>query len=382
MGKRLVIAEKPMLAKAILDAIPGTAKSIKAGERVFYTEKGDYLVVALADEKIRAVHSGKYTAIRTDRLLDIVKGYFDREWPTATFEEGYFSHERMQEVIDLAQYKDDFFGHIPTGIFQSATPAFVVYSSDVATSAVTLVPSMKLGGVCVPMTKAVKIEHMGEDLEARVSDALAMILAYFQGAVADMQALENVEVKYGTNALKRLLKDGGMPKKCAWELCLYAESKPPLSRRFIPSNHEKGAFTMDHFPIITKEIQTNFEACVKKNVEPTLDYGLRTFRYQRWESFTTLDDLRAGVARYFTKSETPIVERLCDFSHKRFTDDVAQNSYRDFTATCARTYDLPNLPDICGYLGRACRCMDKEDGANTAICTDCPLARFAGTKEQ
>lgn len=25
MGKRLVIAEKPMLAKAILDAIPGTA---------------------------------------------------------------------------------------------------------------------------------------------------------------------------------------------------------------------------------------------------------------------------------------------------------------------------------------------------------------------
>ena len=47
MGNRLVIAEKPMLAKAILDAIPGTAKSIKAGERVFYTEKGDYLVVAL-----------------------------------------------------------------------------------------------------------------------------------------------------------------------------------------------------------------------------------------------------------------------------------------------------------------------------------------------
>lgn len=49
MGKKLVIAEKPMLAKAILDAIPGTAKSIKAGERVFYTEKGDYLVVALLD---------------------------------------------------------------------------------------------------------------------------------------------------------------------------------------------------------------------------------------------------------------------------------------------------------------------------------------------
>ena len=195
----------------------GNLESLKSVLNMLMDVSSGAVHIKVADEKIRAVHSGKYTAIRTDRLLDIVKGYFDREWPTATFEEGYFSHERMQEVIDLAQYKDDFFGRIPTGIFQSATPAFVVYSSDVATSAVTLVPSMKLGGVCVPMTKAVKIEHMGEDLEARVSDALAMILAYFQGAVADMQALENVEVKYGTNALKRLLKDGGMPKKCAWE---------------------------------------------------------------------------------------------------------------------------------------------------------------------
>lgn len=48
MGKQLIIAEKPMLAKAILDAIPGTAKTTKAGARAAYTEKGGYLVVALA----------------------------------------------------------------------------------------------------------------------------------------------------------------------------------------------------------------------------------------------------------------------------------------------------------------------------------------------
>ena len=48
MEKQLIIAEKPMLAKAILDAIPGTAKSVRAGGRVSYTEKGNYLVVALA----------------------------------------------------------------------------------------------------------------------------------------------------------------------------------------------------------------------------------------------------------------------------------------------------------------------------------------------
>ncbi|HAG65993.1 MAG TPA: hypothetical protein DCL51_09700 [Ruthenibacterium lactatiformans] len=195
----------------------GNLESLKSVLNMLMDVSSGAVHIKVADEKIRAVHSGKYTPIRADRLLDIVKGYFDKEWPNTTFEEGYFCHERMQEVIDLSQYKDDFFGRIPTGIFQTATPAFVVYSSDVATSAVTLVPSMKLGGVCVPMTKAVKIEHMGEDLETRVADALEMILAYFQGAVADMQALDKVVVNHGTNALKRLLKDGGMPKKCAWE---------------------------------------------------------------------------------------------------------------------------------------------------------------------
>lgn len=35
MGKRLVIAEKPMLAKAILDAIPGTARRKLSRERLY-----------------------------------------------------------------------------------------------------------------------------------------------------------------------------------------------------------------------------------------------------------------------------------------------------------------------------------------------------------
>ncbi len=35
------------------------------------------------------------------------------------------------------------------------------------------------------------------------------------------------------------------------------------------------------------------------------------------------------------------------------------------------------LPNICGYCGRACRQMNKEEGANRAICTGCPLAEYA-----
>lgn len=35
-----------------------------------------------------------------------------------------------------------------------------------------------------------------------------------------------------------------------------------------------------------------------------------------------------------------------------------------------------NTPMICGYYGRACRQMDKAEGANRMPCTSCPLAAF------
>lgn len=34
-------------------------------------------------------------------------------------------------------------------------------------------------------------------------------------------------------------------------------------------------------------------------------------------------------------------------------------------------------PCICGYYGRACYQMGKEEGANRMICINCPLARYA-----
>lgn len=60
MGKQLIIAEKPMLAKAILDAIPGTSKVNKVGERASYTEKGGYLVVALAGHVLQLKEPEEY----------------------------------------------------------------------------------------------------------------------------------------------------------------------------------------------------------------------------------------------------------------------------------------------------------------------------------
>ena len=40
------------------------------------------------------------------------------------------------------------------------------------------------------------------------------------------------------------------------------------------------------------------------------------------------------------------------------------------------TSGAKKVPDLCGYFGRACRQMDKAEGANRMLCVGCPLAEY------
>ena len=101
MGKRLVIAEKPMLAKAILDAIPGTAKSIKAGERVFYTEKGDYLVVALAGHVLQLKEPEDYDPKYKKWTLEDLPIFFPVPFPVSWTVK---MKKKQKETQDILSY--------------------------------------------------------------------------------------------------------------------------------------------------------------------------------------------------------------------------------------------------------------------------------------
>lgn len=138
---------------------------------------------------------------------------------------------------------------------------------------------------------------------------------------------------------------------------------------------------MNTFPVITKEVQKEFEKWAEEHVKPKLTYSILFRRYGRHDNICTIEGLKEEVSCCFTKSEAAIVDRLCDFSHTPFVDDVATNSYQDFSVSCSRHIEVPNLPGICGYIGRGCRRMDAKDGANNVLCTDCPLAAFARMKE-
>lgn len=46
------------------------------------------------------------------------------------------------------------------------------------------------------------------------------------------------------------------------------------------------------------------------------------------------------------------------------------------------TNGAAKVPEICGYCGRACRQMNKAEGANRALCIACPLAEYVKPTEQ
>lgn len=61
-------------------------------------------------------------------------------------------------------------------------------------------------------------------------------------------------------------------------------------------------------------------------------YNLLIRRYGRNLNFDTIEELKTEVARYFTKSESHIVERLTTFNS--FTNHMCKNSYQDVSTIC------------------------------------------------
>lgn len=63
-------------------------------------------------------------------------------------------------------------------------------------------------------------------------------------------------------------------------------------------------------------------------------YTFHIMRYHRYENFDSLEALRKEVARYFTRKEQHIVDKLTDFSHARFDQyGMATNEYQDYSVT-------------------------------------------------
>lgn len=56
--------------------------------------------------------------------------------------------------------------------------------------------------------------------------------------------------------------------------------------------------------------------------------------------------------------------------------DVVQKEYEKCSMN---TKSSDRTPEICGYYGRACGQMDKDEGANRMLCNHCPLVEVANS---
>lgn len=55
---------------------------------------------------------------------------------------------------------------------------------------------------------------------------------------------------------------------------------------------------------------------------------------------------------------------------------ITKTAQKEFEHCAMGTSVKEEIPCICGYYGRVCRQMEKEEGANRALCMGCPLAVF------
>lgn len=192
--------------------------SLKEVLNLILAERQGSIRVKFSHEKIRAVHSARYADISNAELLEIMNSYMRTNWREREMVSGYVSHEMMSVVVGLDAYKAQFFRKLPAEFCSGYSPAVQMISSDVAASAVRLIPCLDMGGgIVVPMAKDVAIPHIGEDIKGRVTNAFTALLAYFDDASTDISKLQTIEVKNGKAALVRVLKSGGMPKAEAAE---------------------------------------------------------------------------------------------------------------------------------------------------------------------
>ncbi len=58
---------------------------------------------------------------------------------------------------------------------------------------------------------------------------------------------------------------------------------------------------------------------------------------------------------------------------------ITRELQKKFENKCGNRPD--ETPEICGYYGRACRCLGSPDGADRMLCWHCPLADYVAKRK-
>lgn len=182
------------------------------------------LTMMSAFGKWRACNGPYYAVTKDKEVFEIVEG-MKKDYPDMKFMHGYISHTLTYWVYDLSAYTDTLFAQYKTFLGNSYQPVLIVSTSNTANSAVKFQPGLKVAGVVAPLAYELRYEHKAKGsfderariMRERVVEGTKSIMPKFGNALDEVDALHKVKIKYGYNALLRVMKAAGLPKAEAME---------------------------------------------------------------------------------------------------------------------------------------------------------------------
>lgn len=186
--------------------------------------KGESLI-RIADGKVSATHGGDYCDYKildTEAVFQETINYLNKMFPGYAYYpgSGSFDHSLVTAMWELngqpellTSYQQALDEH---GIqIQVYAPALRLITSDVAAKSVTLYPML----ICdshnqtLNLGKPIRLEHSGTADIMKFKEMLKLIYSRYQDAIADVEKLLDIPIRYPKNCLTGVLKKLAIGKK-------------------------------------------------------------------------------------------------------------------------------------------------------------------------
>lgn len=193
------------------------------------------LCILEQDEMVRAINSGKYAICPKDYVGEKTLQWMQDNYPNAEFLYGYACQDYARWIVNLDAYTNEIFKNFPELITQGFKPVLIVGTSDTGAGAVKLEIGVMYGGAIFSVGDSHGIKHMARGnasertslMQQAVDKAFDEILLSPDAAYSELDKLRTVKVSNAFNALKRAMKNAGIPKVQGMEAAeLFADLFP------------------------------------------------------------------------------------------------------------------------------------------------------------
>lgn len=188
---------------------------------IHLVDKGQREMLALVrEDRLGALHSGRYTPISEKLLYKIAEEYLDG-FEYHTLKEAEWTPELVSasyviEDDDLLKAYKKIFG---TNSFQCAEFGIRVNTSDVAESAAIATPQLTAEGVYLPLLGGRGVAHKGEVTDERLKAMFYGAFTAFEASFRSLAALADIKIRNKKNAMIKAFTAIKFPQKYCVELC-------------------------------------------------------------------------------------------------------------------------------------------------------------------